>query len=506
MDHLELLDLEGHQDLWVTVFLESLGPGVWLVSQAEGVQKGCGVAKVKRETVGYLESEEKGVVCSKSKDPVDLKAPKERRVSVALQDLMVTKEKRGKMVLPESRVMQELRVHWDGLELEDLWARREIQESPDSTELRVIQESQAYQETKGRKERRGLPGRIGSPGLGGEKGDMGFPGTPGVPGLNGLTGRKGDKGLGGVNGADGEPGVKGEKGTAGFPGFPGFKGSAGSPGRDGDEGPPGSPGPRGSTGPKGITGIEGAKGRKESLDSQYVEEVKELVTQEVVEKCGLEYKFMVKSVDPDATTTVTDSKKESEDEVISLPQEGAEEAAEQEEEEEYGDWVEEMTSPAPVILREEGLPSNRTDPLEKGAVKWGRRKRRRVFGTNTVVSPADRCLEPMAEGACSEYVLLWYFHPHSGECRPFVYGGCGGNRNQFSSRQECQSRCGIERRGGVVGQAGSQMRGQQGPSEGDHTGTIFRTLHHTNATVAGDSCVGVDVGAARIEACGTLWS
>lgn len=53
--------------------------------------------------------------------------------------------------------------------------------------------------------------------------------------------------------------------------------------------------------------------------------------------------------------------------------------------------------------------------------------------------------------------------------------------------------------GGVVGQAGSQMRGQQGPSEGDHTGTIFRTLHHTNATVAGDSCVGVDVGAARIE-------
>uniref|UniRef100_A0A4W6C0I1 BPTI/Kunitz inhibitor domain-containing protein n=1 Tax=Lates calcarifer TaxID=8187 RepID=A0A4W6C0I1_LATCA len=51
----------------------------------------------------------------------------------------------------------------------------------------------------------------------------------------------------------------------------------------------------------------------------------------------------------------------------------------------------------------------------------------------------DRCLEPMSEGACSEYALLWYFHPHSGDCRPFVYGGCGGNRNRFSSRQECQS-------------------------------------------------------------------
>uniref|UniRef100_A0A665VZA8 BPTI/Kunitz inhibitor domain-containing protein n=1 Tax=Echeneis naucrates TaxID=173247 RepID=A0A665VZA8_ECHNA len=59
-----------------------------------------------------------------------------------------------------------------------------------------------------------------------------------------------------------------------------------------------------------------------------------------------------------------------------------------------------------------------------------------------------RCLEPMSEGTCSDYVLLWYFHPRSGECRPFVYGGCGGNRNRFSSRQECQSWCGMERRVG----------------------------------------------------------
>uniref|UniRef100_A0A8D2ZFF6 BPTI/Kunitz inhibitor domain-containing protein n=1 Tax=Scophthalmus maximus TaxID=52904 RepID=A0A8D2ZFF6_SCOMX len=60
---------------------------------------------------------------------------------------------------------------------------------------------------------------------------------------------------------------------------------------------------------------------------------------------------------------------------------------------------------------------------------------------------SDRCLEPLAEGACSEYVLLWYFHPRSGECRPFVYGGCGGNRNQFSSRQQCQTCCEKENTG-----------------------------------------------------------
>ncbi|XP_075968030.1 uncharacterized protein col7a1l [Anarhichas minor] len=310
---------------------------------------------------------------------------------------------------------------------------------------------------------RGLPGRTGNPGLDGEKGDMGLHGIPGVPGLNGLTGRKANKGQGGINGADGAPGVKGDKGESGFSGFPGFKGSLGSPGRDGDEGPPAPPGPRGVTGPKGDKGrrgrskqcqrggpgipglrgqsgkmgIEGGRGEK-GEPGLSAEEVKELVTQQVVEKCGLEYKFMVKSVDPDGTTAVIENRKLPDDVVISLHRD-LHEGGMEEEVEEYGDKLEENTRPAPVIL------PNRTDSLEGGTAEWGQRKKRRVFGTNTAA--ADRCLEPMSEGACSEYVLLWYFHPRSGECRPFVYGGCGGNRNQFSSRQECQSWCGMERRG-----------------------------------------------------------
>uniref|UniRef100_A0A3Q3B9W9 BPTI/Kunitz inhibitor domain-containing protein n=1 Tax=Kryptolebias marmoratus TaxID=37003 RepID=A0A3Q3B9W9_KRYMA len=56
-----------------------------------------------------------------------------------------------------------------------------------------------------------------------------------------------------------------------------------------------------------------------------------------------------------------------------------------------------------------------------------------------------RCSEVMSEGSCSDYILLWYFHVQSGECRPFVYGGCGGNQNRFSSKQECQSWCVMER-------------------------------------------------------------
>ncbi|XP_040928277.1 collagen alpha-1(VII) chain isoform X3 [Betta splendens] len=316
---------------------------------------------------------------------------------------------------------------------------------------------------KGEKGFRGLPGRIGSPGLNGDKGDMGPPGTPGISGLNGLTGRKGDKGEGGINGVNGEPGVKGIKGAAGFTGFPGFKGSAGSPGRDGDDGPPGPLGPRGDAGPKGergrrgrskpcerggpgipgqrgdtgSVGIEGAKGEK-GEPGLSTEEVKELVTKEVVEKCGLEYKFMVKSVDPDATTAVTDNRKGPEDVVISISRDVHE--GEMEEEEEYEDWVEE------VDVGKETFP-NHTGSLEGGTGDLGQRKKRRVFGTNTAAPGSERCLEPMLEGVCSDYALRWYFHRPSGACRPFVYGGCGGNRNRFSSRDECQGWCGVGRRG-----------------------------------------------------------
>lgn len=75
---------------------------------------------------------------------------------------------------------------------------------------------------------------------------------------------------------------------------------------------------------------------------------------------------------------------------------------------------------------------------------------------------ADRCLEPMSEGHCTEYILLWYYYAVLGECRPFVYGGCGGNRNRFSSKQDCQSKCILGRRGKVpirIQTSGSNLHG-----------------------------------------------
>ena len=51
------------------------------------------------------------------------------------------------------------------------------------------------------------------------------------------------------------------------------------------------------------------------------------------------------------------------------------------------------------------------------------------------------CLRPRSTGYCKRYIVRWYFDGEVGVCRPFVYGGCGGNKNNFQTQEECRSSC-----------------------------------------------------------------
>ncbi|XP_036374294.1 collagen alpha-1(VII) chain [Megalops cyprinoides] len=318
---------------------------------------------------------------------------------------------------------------------------------------------------KGEKGFRGLPGRMGSTGMDGEKGEPGLPGTPGIPGLNGLPGLKGEKGDAGVNGADGAPGQKGEKGSVGFAGFPGFKGSAGTPGKDGAMGPIGLDGPKGDMGPKGERGRrgrgkpchrgppgtpgqrgengelgpEGHKGEK-GEPGLSVEEVRELVTKEVVEKCGKEFLLVVNSVDPDTNTIVRGQNKGGS--VRSRDLDG----------EEKEETETDMATMPPFIPEQGSVPAYNNLTATGRGVDWNQRHRRHAPAPSPDFT-SDPCLKPMSEGTCTEYVLLWYYHSQTRECRPFLYGGCGGNQNRFTTKQACQRRCGKGNRGGTLNES-----------------------------------------------------
>ena len=45
----------------------------------------------------------------------------------------------------------------------------------------------------------------------------------------------------------------------------------------------------------------------------------------------------------------------------------------------------------------------------------------------------------MRDGHCKGYQPRFYFN--GVECVPFIYGGCGGNGNNFGTLKNCQIRC-----------------------------------------------------------------
>ncbi|XP_066141086.1 papilin isoform X3 [Euwallacea fornicatus] len=54
----------------------------------------------------------------------------------------------------------------------------------------------------------------------------------------------------------------------------------------------------------------------------------------------------------------------------------------------------------------------------------------------------DICSLGQEPGPCKDYNVKYYFNRNVGRCEQFVYGGCQGNGNRFSSVEECEHYCG----------------------------------------------------------------
>lgn len=52
-----------------------------------------------------------------------------------------------------------------------------------------------------------------------------------------------------------------------------------------------------------------------------------------------------------------------------------------------------------------------------------------------------RCTHRPSRGPCKGHLYRYYFNPRRGKCRLFIYGGCGGNSNNFRHRYECMKSC-----------------------------------------------------------------
>ena len=53
----------------------------------------------------------------------------------------------------------------------------------------------------------------------------------------------------------------------------------------------------------------------------------------------------------------------------------------------------------------------------------------------------DICLLPKEPGLCMAYFERYYYDPTTESCTMFIYGGCMGNRNNFETLEDCQTKC-----------------------------------------------------------------
>ncbi|XP_044311044.1 kunitz-type serine protease inhibitor-like [Varanus komodoensis] len=53
----------------------------------------------------------------------------------------------------------------------------------------------------------------------------------------------------------------------------------------------------------------------------------------------------------------------------------------------------------------------------------------------------DFCLLPPEPGRCEAYIPRYYYQPATKRCKQFIYGGCNGNRNNFTTLRKCQDTC-----------------------------------------------------------------
>jgi len=121
-------------------------------------------------------------------------------------------------------------------------------------------------------------------------------------------------------------------------------------------------------------------------------------------------------------------------------------------------------------------------------------------GTGGAAGAGGVCSLPIESGPCDGYVPSYGFSQADGNCQSFVYGGCQGNDNRFSTLAECEAKC-----GGALSRCPEYMpMGATCSSEGQactyaHSGCLCTPRPaRLDCPVANPGCINADAGVSEI--------
>ncbi|ETE65298.1 Collagen alpha-1(VII) chain [Ophiophagus hannah] len=177
-------------------------------------------------------------------------------------------------------------------------------------------------------------------------------------------------------------------------------------------------GERGEQGSPGLDGLRGEKG----VPGMTEEEVRQFVRQEMSQHCACGSQFSVserRNLPNDPSTHPYPSVKAQIIPVLKLSH------AEEEEGSQERNILKASRPEYEYIYTE--------DDYEEGLIADGTE--------SPMLRDADLCTLRLEQGDCSKFTLQWYYNQRVLECRPFIYSGCGGNSNRFSSKEDCELYC-----------------------------------------------------------------
>ncbi|KAM6985048.1 amyloid-beta A4 protein-like, partial [Aplochiton taeniatus] len=155
---------------------------------------------------------------------------------------------------------------------------------------------------------------------------------------------------------------------------------------------------------------------------------------------GAETEYTDKSVprQADAEPAPTEDDEEEEEEAFDRDEDGdGEDDDEDNDEEEEGEGEEE---------EEEEDDDDDDVPEERDSEERSSNVAMTTTTTTTTESVEEVvrevCWARAESGPCHAMLERWYFVPEKGRCAPFLFGGCGGNRNNFDSEEYCLAVCG----------------------------------------------------------------
>ncbi|XP_071809743.1 protein sidekick-like isoform X4 [Asterias amurensis] len=88
----------------------------------------------------------------------------------------------------------------------------------------------------------------------------------------------------------------------------------------------------------------------------------------------------------------------------------------------------------------------------------------------------DYCSLHKDVGPCRTYYPFWYFDSGAKACQPFTYGGCLGNQNRFSTKEECLRTCGNGVRETVIDDEDDMMTNDKPQLEATSRAPLATTL------------------------------